>query len=96
MINWDDADYKAAGHFYTVVNKVTITCTNAQTVAAGSNITSYVYGGTKDQSKTPTILYSNHSTLLGGAGRSVPALGLRGIFVSLLLGTLLGINALLL
>jgi beta-glucanase (GH16 family) len=98
MINWDDPDYKAAGHFYVVVKQVSVKCTNAQPVAANSNITSYVYGGSKNQSQTPTIVYSNHSTLLNGrAGNLVPVMGgMGGAIVALTMGVLLTMNALLL
>jgi len=97
MINWNDPDYKAAGQFYALVNSVTIKCTNAQPVTAGSNITSYVYGGSKNTSTTPTIVYSNHTTLLNGADRMVPAVGgMGGALVATVLGLLLGANALLL
>jgi len=97
MINWDDPDYKSAGQFYALVNSVTIKCTNAQPIAAGSNITSYVYGGDKNSKTTPVIVYSNHTTLLNGAGRMTPALGgIGGYFLSLGLAVILGANALLL
>jgi beta-glucanase (GH16 family) len=95
MINWNDADYKSAGHFYASVNKVTIKCSTASP-PSGANITSYVYGGSKNQSATPSITYSNHSTLLNGTNRLVPAFGLDGLPLALFLGLLLGFNALLL
>ena len=96
MINWDDPDYKAAGHFYALVNKVSVKCSTAQAPPAASNITSYVYSGSKNQSTTPTITFSNHSTLLNGTGRLVPAVGLGGLFFAVVISLLLGINALLL
>ena len=96
MINWDDPDYKAAGHFYALVNKVTVKCSAAQAPPSASDITSYVYSGSKNQSTTPTITFSNHSTLLNGTGRLVPAVGLGGISFGVVMSLLLGINALLL
>src|SRR5258708_4285106 len=95
MINWNDPDYKSAGHFYASVNKVTIKCSTAS-VPTGANITSYIYGGSKNQSATPTITYSNHSTLLNGDNRLVPALGADGLSLALFLGLLFSFNALLL
>jgi len=95
MINWDDPDYKSAGHFYASINKVTIKCSTAST-PTGANITSYIYGGSKNQSAIPTITYSNHSTLLNGDNRLLPALRAGGLSFALFLGLLLGFNALLL
>jgi len=96
MIDWNDPDYKAAGHFYALVNKVSVKCSTAQAPPPGSNTTSYVYNGSKNQSTTPTIGFSNHSTLLNGTGRLVPAVGLGGIFFGVIMSLLLSANALLL
>lgn len=96
MINWNDADYKSAGHFYASFNQVTIKCSTASAAPTGSNITSYVYSGSKNQSSTPTIIYSNHSTLLNGASHLVPAIGANGLVMALFMSLLLGFNALLL
>ena len=95
MINWNDPDYKSAGHFYASVNKVTIKCSTAF-VPTSANITSYIYGGSKNQSSTPTITYSNHSTLLNGTNRLVPALVADGLSFAFFLGLVLSFNALLL
>ncbi|KAF8155554.1 glycoside hydrolase family 16 protein [Crassisporium funariophilum] len=97
MINWNDPDYKATGQFYARVKSVSIKCTNAQAVSATSNITSYIYGGDKASSNTPTVIYSNRTTLLNGAGRMVALQGgMGGLVVGMGLGLLLGVNALLL
>ncbi|KAJ3513519.1 hypothetical protein NLJ89_g2906 [Agrocybe chaxingu] len=97
MIDWNNADYKAAGQFYALVREVSIKCTNAQAVSATSNITSYIYSGSKNTSTTPTIVYSNRSTLLNGAGSLSPIVGgVGGTMLALALGLLLGANALLL
>ncbi len=96
MINWNDPDYKAAGHFYVLVNKVSIKCSTAQAPPSGSNITSYVYSGSKNQSTAPTVVFSDRSTLLNGTGLLVPAVGLGGIFFGVVMSLLLGVNALLL
>ncbi|PPQ80560.1 hypothetical protein CVT25_001594 [Psilocybe cyanescens] len=98
MINWDDPDYKSAGQFYAIVHSVSINCTGTQTVAANSNITSYVYSGNRLDTN-PTILYSNRSTLLNAAsGRfGTPVVGsLGGMLLALGLGAVLSVNALLL
>jgi len=95
MINWDDPDYKSAGHFYASINQVTVKCSTAS-VPTGSNITSYVYGGSKNQTSTPTITYSNHSSLLNSADHLMPAFGGNGVALTFFLGLLMGFNALLL
>jgi len=95
MINWNDPDYKAAGHFYASVNQVTVNCSTAYT-PSNPNITSYVYSGSQNQSSTPTITLSNHSTLLNGANNLVPAIGTNSLSLALFLGLLLGSNAFLL
>jgi len=65
MINWSDPDYLAAGHFYAFVDSVSIKCSTALAVAPDS--TSYVYGA-NDTSGIPTILATNQTTTLNGAG----------------------------
>jgi len=96
MINWGDPDYTSAGgHFYASVNSITVNC-SAASAPTGSNITSYVFGGSKNQSMTPSITYSNHSTLLNGDSHLVPIIGTNGLSLTLILGLLFGINAVLL
>lgn len=65
MINWKDPDYVSAGHFYALVNKVTIKC--ADPTPPSGNITSYKYG-VNATAETPAIAFSNQTTLLNGAG----------------------------
>lgn len=65
MINWDDADYKSAGHFYALLKSVSVKCGDTET--PGPNITSYIYDS---NSSTPSILMSNHTTLLNGGFRT--------------------------
>ncbi|KAH9946909.1 concanavalin A-like lectin/glucanase domain-containing protein [Amylocystis lapponica] len=65
LINWDDPDYKSAGHFYSVVESVSITC-NDPTTAAG-DVTSYVYGS-NSTAFTPSIAFSNETTVNGALG----------------------------
>ena len=66
MINWDDPDYKSAGHFYALVKSVSVKCADPETPSA--NDTSYVY---ESNASTPSIAMSNHSTLLNGARRTM-------------------------
>jgi len=61
MINWQDPDYVSAGHFYALVNKVTVKC--ADPTAAGANITGYRYGS-NTTTLTPSISFTNETTLL--------------------------------
>lgn len=65
MIDWKDPDYVSAGHFYALVNSITVKCGDPQ--APGVNITSYKYG-TNTTAETPSIAFSNQTTLLNGAG----------------------------
>ncbi|KAI0743192.1 concanavalin A-like lectin/glucanase domain-containing protein [Irpex lacteus] len=60
MINWDDPDYKSAGHFYALVQSVSVNCTDP--TSEPSDTTSYIYGknGSLD---TPTVAFSNKSTV---------------------------------
>ncbi|KAF8965022.1 glycoside hydrolase family 16 protein [Flammula alnicola] len=96
MINWNDPDYVAAGQFYALVKSVSVKCTNAQVVSPTSNITSYVYGGNRSDT-SPTIIYSNRTSLLNAAGRIAPVMGsMGGALLALGLGMVLGVNALLL
>lgn len=69
MINWKEPDYVSAGHFYALVKSVSIKCGDPE--APGANMTSYKYGG-NTTAETPSVAFSNHSTLLNGAG---PTLG---------------------
>ena len=62
MINWNDPDYAAAGHFYATIQSINITCSDPTTPAA--DITSYVYGQNAS-SLTPAVNFSNASTVSG-------------------------------
>ena len=61
MINWQDPDYVSAGHFYALVNKVTVKCADPTT--PGVNITGYRYGS-NTTAMTPSISFTNETTLL--------------------------------
>ncbi|KAI0031341.1 glycoside hydrolase family 16 protein [Vararia minispora EC-137] len=64
MINWNDPDYQAAGHFYALIKSVRINCADPTT--PGANVTSYVYG-TNSSLDVPSIAFSNESVLVSGA-----------------------------
>jgi hypothetical protein len=66
MINWNDPDYLAAGHFYVLVKSVAVKCSDPQRPSA--NDTSYVYGANVT-ANLPEIAFSNHSTLLNAGMR---------------------------
>ncbi|KAF8635468.1 hypothetical protein AX15_000441 [Amanita polypyramis BW_CC] len=70
MINWNDPDYQSAGHFYALVQSVTVRC--ADPVAPGPNITSYVYKS--NNTANVAVSFSNASTLINGASSSSPAI----------------------
>ena len=64
LIDWNDPDYKAAGHFYALVESVSVTCADSKSNPA--NATSYVYG----QNATafaPSVAVSNESTVTNAA-----------------------------
>lgn len=86
LINWNDPDYTSAGHFYAMVSSVTIKCADATTPS--SNITSYVYGA-NSSAMTPSVAFSNASTMVNGA-RSMSADpvfgGLRWLAIAAVLG----------
>lgn len=65
MINWDDPDYKSAGHFYALVQSVSVNCTDP--TSEPSDTTSYIYGknGSLD---TPSVAFSNKSTVNSARG----------------------------
>ncbi|TFY65760.1 hypothetical protein EVG20_g5337 [Dentipellis fragilis] len=70
MINWDDPDYKSAGHFYATIKKVDIKCADPQ--SPNSSVTSYVYGS-NSSTMTPSVAFSNASVLVNaGPALSVP------------------------
>ncbi|KAM6503356.1 glycoside hydrolase family 16 protein [Amanita muscaria] len=71
MINWNDPDYQAAGHFYALVKSVTVQC--ADPVAPGPNITSYVYQS--NNTANLSVAFSNASTLISGAPSSLAVPG---------------------
>jgi len=90
LINWSDPDYVSAGHFYALFQSVTVQCNDTTTPGAG--ITSYVYG-TNSSLDTPSIAFSNASTLINGASslsdlNSMHGMLVAGLFVGALLAHL--------
>ena len=63
MINWDDPDYKSAGHFYAYIDSISVQCADQP----GANITSYVYGS-NSSAYTPSISETNETTILATNG----------------------------
>ncbi|KAF8735906.1 hypothetical protein AX14_001284 [Amanita brunnescens Koide BX004] len=69
MINWNDPDYQSAGHFYALVESVTVQC--ADPTPPGPNVTSYVY--LSNNATDVDIGFSNASTFISGAPRALLA-----------------------
>jgi hypothetical protein len=68
MINWSDPDYVAAGHFYTLIKSVNVTCNDP--VEPSSDVTSYVYTP-NTTTLTPGIEFSNKTTINAAVGGRV-------------------------
>jgi hypothetical protein len=81
MINWNDPDYIAAGHFYALIKSVSVQC---QDPSAGTgNVTDptgYVY--TNVTGLAPSVAFTNGSTLLGAAARQGEVGTIKGIWVA--------------
>jgi len=85
MIDWTNPDYKAAGHFYTLIESVSVNCSDpAGSVPPGA--VSYVYGPnvTTGSLPMPAVLVTNQSTIMNG----VSATGMNAwtFWATLLLG----------
>ncbi|KAI6029648.1 glycoside hydrolase family 16 protein [Pisolithus microcarpus] len=83
MINWNDPDYVSAGHFYALFQSVSVQCND--TAPMNSSVTSYVYGPNVTLD-TPSIAYSNATTLINHAGRlsglnAIPGTAVSALFV---------------
>lgn len=94
MINWNDPDYKSAGRFYALLKSVTVKCAANPKVKADT--TSYVYSGDKSTMNSPIIEYTNKSTSLKGAASMTASVSGGLANLSLVLGTLVALNAMLL
>lgn len=68
MINWDDADYQAAGHFYALIKSVSIQCADPE--APSSNDTSYAYTS-NTTTNTPGVTFSTADIVVNGAMSTV-------------------------
>lgn len=68
-----------AGHFYALFESVTVQCND--TTAPGAGVTSYVYGP-NSTTDTPSIAFSNASTLINGASSLSNVNGMHGLFVA--------------
>lgn len=65
MIDWTNSDYTTAGHFWASIARVDVQC--ADPVKPDANVTAYVYGANSSV-LTPSISFSNQSTLVNAAG----------------------------
>lgn len=73
LIDWNNADYTKAGHFYASIESVTVNC-SALPQDAPPNARSYVYGPNITRSSgisAPQVLISNQSTLVNGASNLI-------------------------
>ncbi|RDX43129.1 concanavalin A-like lectin/glucanase [Lentinus brumalis] len=92
LINWDDPDYKSAGHFYALVESVSITCADSK--ANPSDAQSYVYG--KNTSAfSPQIAVSNETTVNSGAMALRALAGAGGVWTAIGAGAFMALGALL-
>ncbi|EIW55012.1 glycoside hydrolase family 16 protein [Trametes versicolor FP-101664 SS1] len=90
LINWNDPDYVAAGHFYALVNSVSVEC--ADTSSNPANAQSYVYG--KNASAfTPAVDVTNQTTVTNGAPRAFG--GVSGVWSMLAAGAAMALGAML-
>lgn len=90
LINWNDPDYVAAGHFYALVNSVSVEC--ADTSSNPANAQSYVYG--KNASAfTPAVDVTNQTTVTNGAPRAFGSVS--GMWSMLAAGAAMALGAVL-
>lgn len=86
MIDWNDPDYAAAGHFYTIIQSISINCSDpAGSVPASAQ--SYIYGPnvTTNGLQIPAVDASNQTTIINGAPGRVAGMSAWN-FASLVLG----------
>lgn len=67
------------GHFYALYQSVSVECND--TIAPGPGITSYVYGPNSTLD-TPSIAFSNASTLINGASSLSSINSMHGVLVA--------------
>ena len=91
IINWDDPDYKSAGHFYVILDSVSVQCADASTNPA--NAQSYVYG-TNASAFTPAIDVTNETTVNAAQGLRALAGG-KAMWTALVAGAAMALGAVL-
>ncbi|KAH9941782.1 glycoside hydrolase family 16 protein [Epithele typhae] len=91
LINFDDPDYKAAGHFYALVESVSITCADSKSNPAGA--TSYVFG-TNTSSFNPQVAVTNETTVNGAGSLRALSAG-ASVWSALVAGAALALGAVL-
>jgi len=79
MINWNDPDYTSAGHFYALFQSVSVQCNDP--TPPNSSVTSYVYGANTTLD-TPSIAFSNASTMVNGASSLSGVNGMHGVLAA--------------
>ncbi|KAJ7578528.1 glycoside hydrolase family 16 protein [Mycena floridula] len=92
LIDYTNPDYVSAGHFYALLKSVNITC--ADPTKPSTDITSYVYGA-NSTTDTPSVAFSNVTTLLNGA-TGIHELSGTGLGMLLTMGMSLAVVGLLL
>ncbi|KAG6850089.1 hypothetical protein H0H93_001222 [Arthromyces matolae] len=87
MVNWNDPDYKSAGHFFFILDSFSIKCADATSRPA--NATSYVFDPSQSSSLPvwPNILYADGSTILNNTASAVAAPNL--IHATILVGMII-------
>ncbi|KAH0580896.1 hypothetical protein H2248_012051 [Termitomyces sp. 'cryptogamus'] len=88
MINWNDPDYKAAGHFYAIVRSITIECSDSTERKVG--VTAYTYSS-NTSSQTPGIKLVNASTLLSAVGNGAETIEGNSYSVRVTMATVVGL-----
>ncbi|KAF7316108.1 Glycoside hydrolase family 16 protein [Mycena indigotica] len=76
LINYDDPDYRSAGHFYALLKSVNITC--ADPVKPSADITGYKYGA-NSSTNTPSVALTNLTTNINAAAPGVVGRSVEGI-----------------
>lgn len=70
MINWNNPDYVAAGHFYTIIQSVSINCSDpAGSIPTGAESYSYGPNTTTNGLQIPSVLVTNKTTIMNAAPR---------------------------
>ncbi|KAI0642799.1 concanavalin A-like lectin/glucanase domain-containing protein [Trametes meyenii] len=91
MIDWNDKDYQAAGHFYALVSSVSIECADAASNPA--NAESYVYKA-NSSAFTPQVDVTNQTTV-NSSGARAARLATSGAWSALVVGAAMALGAVL-